>query len=1010
MSVKTKKYFITIVVAIALVLAVSVYFYGKTSSVKAYNGEAVITGQMKTEYVVGEKFTVPTAKIVYNAAEYAAESAKVVYPSGVAYAKNEVVLDEAGEYSIIYYKNLDGTSLQGKITFNVSNSVYSVGEKSSVVYGGDDRLSPSVSGLKVSLKNGDVFKYNVPIDLTGRTKREAILNFIPLPAAQGEADANVVYVKLTDAYDADNYILVKTWHADFLGTAAGDFFGRAYQSAGGSNQTLTGIQVVSSSSLIYNGNYYSKRVGTSQGFEANCSFTAVKGYGEYTYSLSMNYADKEIYGCKQFNGRGGNLIVDLDNPLFFTEFWDGFTTGECYLSIYADEYNKLDFNFLITDILSENLSATDYVDTDKPTLNVETAEGVYALTGRAFKIFPATALDVYSGKIDCDVKVFYNGYANVSVSDGYFTPTRAGRYTIVYTAKGLYGAITEKKITVDAFDRPNTDITDFGALPSALTTGVEADIPSPTVVGASGIYELKICAKHTENAQASYELTKKGDGFAFVPLYSGEYTLYYDVTDNNGTVRFERNIVVAAGTACLKNQPDIPRYFIKNASYDIGTLAGYELSSGVPVEKPVETYYSFDGGAYTKLEGKVLQISANDNVKLKFKCENVWLDDETKTVSVIDVGYGTSAIQTAKYFVSPDDSLRFEGENSYDYAVFVPYSEDAEMEFIKDVYIDAFSITFRVPEGYCNFRTIEITLKSGDELLSVKLSADGASESVITVNDSVSYLSTESFAAGGTYVLEYSNRTRSLRVNSKTYILSESVFAGFSDITGTIGVALHGVDLSESSKLYLYKINNQIIRDKEDNDHTAPELYQQIDNGLKSINDVIVLKNIKAFDVLSLYCECKLTVSGPNGNFDYVVSQEGVTLNEVDASGEYTVKFDKYGTYTIKLTYKDELNNYGSKVFTATVRDFEAPVIEIDKTVQEEKVGSKIKVREYTVKDNIDEQKDVETFVVIIAPMGISYYVEDEFTVQTKGTYTVIVTAKDKSNNQAIAIYKVLAE
>lgn len=1024
MSIKLKKILVFFLTILAVILIALTCVYGKQSEANAYNCDLFFSQELKTEYVIGESFTIPSAKLIYNDNEYDAEKVKIIFPSGVTFAKNSVILSEAGEYTLCYYKNIDGTLLQSKKTFNVINSIYSVGEKSTVIYGTDNRLSDSIEGLKVSLKNGEVFRYNVPLDLTGKTKRDAIINFIPLPASQGLADANVVYVKLTDAYDENNYILIKTWHAD-LSANGKTYFGRAYQSAGGSNQTLTGIQVVSSSSLIYRGEYYSKRVGTAQGFEANFSFTAVNGYGKDTYSLSMNYADREIYGCKQFNSYGGNLIIDLDEPLFFKDYWNGFTTGECYLSIYAEAYNTSEFNFLITDILDEDLSATAYESTIKPVLTVEELDDVYALVGKTFKILPALAVDVYSGVLDCDVKVFYNGYANVAVTDGRFTPTRAGRYTIVYTAKGLYGAITEKKITVEAFDEPKTQV-DFETLPHDLKSGDLVQVNIPSVTGTSGDYTVKLYAKHTERAQVVYDLVLEDNKYCFVPLYSGEYSLYCDITDSNGTVTFERIFSVVAGNYCLKTEPDVPKYFIKNASYNLGQIVGYELSSGTPIEKPADIYYSFDGSNFVKADSSTLTVSEGNQVVIKCYCENVLVYE--KAIPVIDVGYGTYEMNIAKYFVSTDESLVFDNDSSlakdengnpvldkdgnpylsFDYAGFVPQEENSEMEFIKEVFVDTFSFIFRVPETECNFKTLQIKLQSGDEILSVQITSESKSESVISINNKVSYVSTESFAKGGTCVLEYTNDTNALTVNRKVYLLTDDVFSGFSDIVANLSVGLYDVDQSAKSSFLIYKINNQTICAAQTDDYTAPELYQKIDSGLKQINDELTLKNIRAIDVLSLNCECKMTVVDPDGN--YVVSKEGVELRNVDCNGVYTVKFDRYGGYKIILSYKDYMNNAGSKVVNVTVTDFDAPVIEIDNTVQEVKVGAAIKLRNYTVKDNVDDDENIKTFAIVIAPTGISYNFSDSFTVSQKGLYKVILCARDSWGNQSQVSYDVVVQ
>ncbi len=1002
MSAKLKKQILFVLLGLVIATFGLFTLVNNQNSAKAYSCEVTLSQELKTKYVAGETLQIPSAVISYKGNELNAEKWKVAFPSGRTTTKNSVVLSEPGEYTLTYYKKLNGDLLQSEKKINVVNSVYSVGESSTIAYGLNEKVA-DVEGLTVSLAYGDEFRYNVPLDLTGKVKSDKILGFFALPMSQGLADASEVYVKLTDAYDENNYVIVKTWHVDL---AQGKGAGNAYQSAKTANQKYTGIQVVSSSSLLYNGEYYTKRVEASTGYESNFSFTATTGYGKRGYSLSMNYAEKEIYGCPQYNSYGGNLIVDFDNSLFFNEFWDGFTTGECYLSVYADSYNTANFNFFITDILGEDLSNTEFDNTAKPEITVEKEDGLYAIVGQPFKLFNATALDVYSGVVDCDIDVLYNGYADVACDNGYFTPTRAGRYTIRYTATGLYGTQSVASVSVQAVDESLVAV-DFGTLPQGVKSGKVALFDVPSVSGTSGQYETKLYAIKTSDENIVYDLKLEDGKYSLTALYSGEYKLYCEVTDANGVSKFETQINVANGSYALKTQPKLPEYFLKNASYDLGEVVCYKLSSGSPEEKTAEIYYVFDANSQAKLDGTMLKVLASEQAKILVYCENNLVYE--KTVPVIDAKYGSYEMQMHKYFVSEDNSLVFdESDLSFNHAGFKATKETSKMSFINDVLVQDFTITFRVPE--CNFKTLKIQLDNGIESLLIKFTTNGVAQSVLSFNDKVSFLCTNSFESGEVYVLTYSNNNKTLMVNNKVYTITNDVFAGFENVLAKLSFELNGVDTNYQSKLLISKINNQVICGEKTDDFNAPQLYNRIDTGLKTINQEIVLSNIKPVDVLAINSVGKITVTNPENK--YVESVDGVTLKAVDVYGTYKFKLDMYGTYKITISFEDDIGNSDSLSFSIIVKDLTGPEIKVEKDTQEIKLNAKISPRKFTVSDNVDSAEQIKTTITIIAPNSISYTYDAKqgFKAKLKGTYKVIIFAVDTSGNASQANYDVVVK
>ena len=222
------------------------------------------------------------------------------------------------------------------------------------------------SGLKVTLASGDVFTYNEPIDLSGQTtnitgketnERDNIVCFYVIPETKGIADVYDVKVRLTDVYDEDNFIEIvvyanctdeneATGQALYAGARASvqeNYAGAHYLDY--SNTGMISDRIFKDVDYYTQGGYWSNLV----------TFAAPNGYENVRpFSFAINYSEKILYG---FDQEATNTmwcthrLADLDDSDYFDMLWDGFTTGEVYLSIYSDFYVNSSFTFVITEIL-----------------------------------------------------------------------------------------------------------------------------------------------------------------------------------------------------------------------------------------------------------------------------------------------------------------------------------------------------------------------------------------------------------------------------------------------------------------------------------------------------------------------------------------------------------------------------------------------------------------------------------------------------------------------------------
>ena len=157
-------------------------------------------------------------------------------------------------------------------------------------------------------------------------------------------------------------------------------------------------------------------------------------------------------------------------------------------------------------------------------------------------------------------------------------------------------------------------------------------------------------------------------------------------------------------------------------------------------------------------------------------------------------------------------------------------------------------------------------------------------------------------------------------------------------------------------------------------------------------------------DVISPYTRVVYSVKGPDGKI--IVSNEGVTLNEVDGSKINTFVLKNYGSYYVTIFAVDQNKNDLTISYRIIVTDYTPPVIKLTGKVTTGKVNSAINFAKYTVEN---DKGSHTTFITVLDPTGtITYYGEKKsFTPTVKGVYTVTVSVVDKNNNLAEVSYTV---
>ena len=113
-----------------------------------------------------------------------------------------------------------------------------------------------------------------------------------------------------------------------------------------------------------------------------------------------------------------------------------------------------------------------------------------------------------------------------------------------------------------------------------------------------------------------------------------------------------------------------------------------------------------------------------------------------------------------------------------------------------------------------------------------------------------------------------------------------------------------------------------------------------------------------------------LSVIAPDGN--PVTDTDGLKLENVDPTKEYTFLLEEYGQYYIMYVAADEFNGKDEEYnYVINVEDEVPPEIILNGEIPETaKVGDMILIPSYTVTDNLDPTEEITVLRYLYTPDG----------------------------------------
>lgn len=917
----------------------------------------------KDSFTLGEELNVPDGTIKVGTQEYQTD-AVVHFPSGDAYLADTVVLNQTGVYTLEYRSEVEGNVKSVTKNFTVLEGLLQVSsELSSIKYGNPLEegvpftTERSPNGYIVSLAKGDVFTYTGVIDLNHTdTRNKMAFQYYVTPEKDKTPDVYTVYTKFTDIYDPNNYVIVSQWsynmkdydgspcRANYVTTCVpsiGQNYTGHYEesihytefrpvNAIWKNMTTSGF----CSFMSFYGNnangdlkWYDStdkntRKETTRANAKSWDITRENAYtGRYQMGFWWDYQNRRIYSEQPdpglsyasygyANGDSAELLADYDDPGFYNSLWDGFTTGECYVSMWGADYNNSSFNFVVTALDANDLSASKMSDTYEDAANPELTVnfGKYTETtlpkahvGDAYPIFSCKAYDAYDDKDEqvstYSVRVFFGEDEKYEIScDDTFTPNKVGKYVLKYQTSDRAGNKAEKKVIVEAVESVEPIQFEIDTA-SAVKTGVRGiSVPMVQASYSGGIGELTYTVIATNKSTGTKYSATTG---SFRPMEVGTYSVEYKVVDFIGqTKSASYDVEVSESTGPIfKELPTLPKY-LTNASdatsYVLPVVSAYDEVAKKDVQASI---YLKDGASEELLRGGVLNIDGDTrDVKIVYRAvgQNGTTNLEF-TIPYISVNPTGRLIRFDEFFKG--ENIKAESSSSV-VLLTANGAGKANAEFINAVLSEGLSLNFQISQG--NFSQLNMVLTdSKNEAEEIKFSwKNEAGTHYVYVNGEKTLVSTSFDFAGTESNFTWKNSTLTFTDNtsSSSVVIDKTVygeaFGGFSSGKVYVRFEMEGIT-QDGAELTVSKINNQTMKNVK-KDGQVPQ-FMLLGNDYAAqyyTREKIVLCSYAAADVISPNTVVKLSlVKDPNGtpaSEQLDATQKQLVITE---AGEYALSY-----------------------------------------------------------------------------------------------------------------------
>lgn len=616
-----------------------------------------------------------------------------------------------------------------------------------------------------------------------------------------------------------------------------------------------------------------------------------------------------------------------------------------------------------------------------------------AVKGKPYRLFTASAEDLYSKEVAVDTKVYLHYLEDtktlISLENNLITPEYYGVYTVEYKAIDEFGNTSVYTYDFSCEDAETLSVSLSDSQKETLV-GTETPIADFVYENGFGFVTTKITATH-ENGK-SVDLTEKT---SFVPMYVGEYTIEYTCTDYSLEVTQEYTLTVGKNNEpVFLSSASLPKYFVVGQEYTLPSVEAYQFLTGKPISVTPTITTQIGKEKAQKLDGYTFIPNKEGAITITYTaaCDAV-KKSQVYTALAIDVGEAGSTFDISKYFYSSDALVTVNSES-----VTVATQNDTRVEFINALSSREFSFEFSAMAHTLNCETFTVYLQdSADENVQLELTygAVGEENSYFSVNGEKNPVQESSSVQS----ISYNEADRTIKFGLLSLELPTD-FEGFP--SGKMYFSFEFSGVKGKAEIDVYSINNHVFVETGGDDF-APQVWFNGAQGVFKINEIFELGEIKYGDVLDANAELYLEVISPSEK--YVTSEQGILLQNYkgDTKG-ISFRLTEYGEYFITIIALDDSQN--RQVYSCSVKVSDEP----PKATLQQKIPDNVKVGEaFTIPDVIvtDDISAADKCTVNVLLFGLNGDFHEltrgkAYSLQEKGVYYLYYMIADEAGNMLI--------
>lgn len=872
----------------------------------------------------------------------------------------------------------EGGSADELSTFTVE------GSGAAVEYVENDTYGPTGEyEYRTTLKEGDVLRYNEPVDLREAGGKE-FFRLRLLPQTIGETDVQILSVTLTDAYDPSNYVRL-------TGTYDGNPGGGAYWKVGAADQPLVGYEAWNN--MIHVDNQYGAWTSTYFGAPDSAGGQTLLYYNdtEKAFYVSSAYADSAV--C---------FICDLDDGKYYSSLWEGFTTGEVYISVAVQTFAEGKTQTDVAVIAAAGNALDGYMtvsDTAAPDIVID--DSVFGgdipagTVGYPYPVFSAVAYDAFSGILQPEVSVRNAKGETIGIENGKFSVRSAGKYFIEYTVADEAGNRATEQVEISMVNaiEPIRIVAETEEVRTGAV-GERVRLDGVAVSGGTGEVVRNIAVKDPQGKFCTLE------GLSFVPQTAGAYTVLYsaqDVFSQKAVYRYEITVTQPSGASILLEK-ELPAVFLGGFNYTLPESQARNYATGTAETVTVSVR---EGGQTIPLsDGKYRPDGDEKEVVVVYSSQTA---SKEFTIPVIDIWKDAedASIDVSAYFLAEGFTKQLTGDCltlTSASAASATFANALLMRgFYADIALDGVErLELEFADSALYGCKITAVLENTDA--GVRVSIGG--KTVAVRPGSLSELKEIGIAEDG----------KAFSVFGQAYAISVfdngMAFGGFS---GDLARVTFRVADADGGSLSVAQINQQFINADVLYDMVRPKISLHSSYGGSFVlNETYTVCAAGIADELDPTIRTGVTVLKPDGSF--AVALDGTVLDNADITQDYQILLDQYGSYYV--SYAATLDSIWGNSFEYVVKavDTTPPEIVIDAkgTGTNASLGKEVKIPEATVKDNLSEAENVLLKVYLLAPNGrMTLCTGETFTASEKGVYVLQYFAFDEEGNICVVNYEV---